>query len=141
MYIIYRCSQTTKHDRNPKTVLFWGHTVIYFDSSEAGEAENKGKALHVSGQSNSSVVVPLKPQNVSDPQKGVHVPTPRTLRKHMQDIHIYPGFSDSIISALEIKTQTMKLDAKLCAIVMDEMAIKESLLYSAGWDKVEGFED
>ena len=59
----------------------------------------------------------------------------------MQAIHIYPGFSDSIISALEIKTQTMKLDAKLCAIVMDEMAIKESLLYNAGRDEVEGFED
>ena len=59
----------------------------------------------------------------------------------MQAIHIYPGFSDSIISALEIKTQTIKLDAKLCAIVMDEMAIKESLLYNAGRDEVEGFED
>ena len=59
----------------------------------------------------------------------------------MQQIHIYPGFSNSIISALHIKTQSMKSDAKLCAIMMDEMSIKESIAYNAGRDEVEGFED
>ena len=81
MYIIYRCSQTTKDNRNPETVLFWGHAVIYFDSSEAGEAESKGKALHVSGQGNSSVVVPLKHQNVSDPQKAVRSTNSKNIEK------------------------------------------------------------
>lgn len=35
----------------------------------------------------------------------------------------------------------MKPNAKLCAFVMDEMAINESVLYNAGRDDVEGFED
>ena len=35
----------------------------------------------------------------------------------------------------------MKPGDKLCAIVMDEMSIKESIAYNAGRDEVEGFED
>ena len=74
-------------------------------------------------------------------RKLFSLPTERTLRKHMEQIHIYPGFSNAIISALQINTQGMKSDAKLCAIVMDEMSIKESIAYNAGRDEVEGFED
>ena len=69
------------------------------------------------------------------------LPTERTLQRHMQAFHIRAGFSDSIISALEIKVKVMQPNTKLCAIVMDEMAIKESISYCARRDEVEGFED
>ena len=74
-------------------------------------------------------------------KKLFSLPAERTLRRYMQKIQIYPGFSNAIISALHIKTQTMKVDAKLCAIIMDEMSIRESIAYNAGRDEVEGFED
>ena len=57
----------------------------------------------------------------------------------MQNIQVYPGFNVNILQAMKQKVSSMK--CKLCAVVMDEMSIKESLYYNVEKDSVEGFED
>ena len=59
----------------------------------------------------------------------------------MQKICIYPGFNDRIMQALEQKVLSMSSECKLCMIAMDEMPIKESLIYNVERDQVEGYED
>ena len=52
-----------------------------------------------------------------------------------------PGFSESILEALQVKVNTMDIRDQNVALVFDEMSIKEGLTYNTGRDIVEGFED
>ena len=51
-----------------------------------------------------------------------------------------PGFTDTIFNALKLKVGTMNEKAR-CMLVFDEMALKSSLVYNHGLNKVKGFED
>ena len=59
----------------------------------------------------------------------------------MQKISVYPGFNENIMKALRQKVALQSDQERLYAVVMDEMAIKEALLYNAEMDALEGFED
>jgi len=54
---------------------------------------------------------------------------------------IYPGFTSAVFDTLSLKVKGFSDASKQCAIIMDEMSIKESLNYNSGADMVEGFED
>ncbi len=69
------------------------------------------------------------------------LPSKRTLQKIMQDIDIRPGFNEAILQAVADKVQTMPEQHKLCAIIFDEMSIKEKLTYDRRTDSVEGVMD
>ena len=69
------------------------------------------------------------------------LPTVRTLRKSLQNIHIYPGFSAELLDAFRVKVQGMSSQDKLCAVVFEEMGIKEHVYYNPERDLVEGYED
>lgn len=73
--------------------------------------------------------------------KSFALPAVRTLRRAMQNIQIYPGFHESILAALKEKVGSMSEKQKLCALVFDEMSIKEHLSYNAQTDRIEGFEN
>ena len=69
------------------------------------------------------------------------LPTVRTLRKSLQHLHIHPGFSPQLLDAFKIKVAAMSTEDKLCAVIFDEMAIKECVTYDAERDQIEGYED
>ena len=74
-------------------------------------------------------------------QKLLKLPSVSTLRRAMQNVKIYPGFNKNILQALEKKVSAMPKSGKACAIVFDEMAIKEGLSYNFEEDNIEGVED
>ena len=65
------------------------------------------------------------------------LPSTRTLRKCMQDINIGTGFHDAILEGLKIRAKSMSDQDNLCAVVFDEMSIKERLVYNAQSDIIE----
>lgn len=74
-------------------------------------------------------------------KKMFRLPSVQTLRNCMQKVNIRPGFHHSILEGLKAKVENMSEKQKLCAIVYDEMAIKENLVYDVERDSVEGLED
>ena len=101
----------------------------------------KGRRYNSNDKATALALYHSSPKTYRVLRKLFLLPTTRTLRKHMQQVYIYPGFANSILSALRIKAEGMESDTKLCSLVMDEMAIKERIQYNAGRDEVEGFED
>jgi len=59
----------------------------------------------------------------------------------MQNIRIYPGLNSNVMQALQKKVAAMPPNSNLCALVLDEMAIKESVTYNCETDSIEGLED
>ncbi len=51
------------------------------------------------------------------------------------------GPSESVLKAVREMTKLMSAKSKVCAIIADEMAIRERAVYSPKTDRVEGFED
>ena len=56
-------------------------------------------------------------------------------------MQIYPGFNPHTLEALKKKVGGMMEEQRLCAITLDEMAIKEGVTYNPQLDHVEGYED
>ena len=69
------------------------------------------------------------------------LPSESTLRRAMQTVQIFPGFSQHILDALQKKVASMPENSNLCAVVFDEMSIKEHVSYNVERDEVEGLED
>ncbi|GFO33328.1 THAP domain-containing protein 9 [Plakobranchus ocellatus] len=69
------------------------------------------------------------------------LPSVSTLRKGMLSLDLKPGFSPTILQALKVKVKSMTPDEKRCALVFDEMSIKEAVCYDPKHDVVRGFED
>lgn len=69
------------------------------------------------------------------------LPSVSTLRRSMRQVSIYPGFNAHILDALKLQVSSMAESSSLCAIVLDEMSIKENVSYNKERDEVEGFED
>ena len=59
----------------------------------------------------------------------------------MQKVGIFPGISDKILKALKDKVASMPHNANLCALIFDEMSIKEQVCHDKERDEVEGLED
>ena len=58
----------------------------------------------------------------------------------MKQVNVQVGFNEQILEALKNKVATLPPESKLCAFIMDEMVIKESLVYNSEKDEIEGFE-
>ena len=57
----------------------------------------------------------------------------------MRNIAVQPGFNDVVLNALEKKMAGTPDTAKLVALAIDEVSIKEGLTYNSGRDIVEGY--
>lgn len=56
------------------------------------------------------------------------LPNPRTLSRWYQNVNIEPGFCTEAFNALKVKAQTSEMPV-ICAMVLDEMAIRKSLCW------------
>ena len=74
-------------------------------------------------------------------RKQFILPSPRVLRKKMQDIRLHPGFHDAVLAILQDKLKGADERDKLCLVTFDEMAIKKKFTYLRGEDRIEGHED
>lgn len=68
------------------------------------------------------------------------MPSPRLLRKRMQNIQMMPGFQEALMSALETKLKSASPSEKMVAISFDEVQLSPKLTYHPGPDFVEGYE-
>ena len=68
------------------------------------------------------------------------LPSVSTLKKKIESIKIYPGFSEDIIRILGLKIKKMDPGNEFCSLAMDEMSITEALTYNIKLDEMEGFE-
>ena len=73
--------------------------------------------------------------------KVFNLPSKRTLTRTLQRSNINPGFSEAVFKALKVKVDNMSKQDTQCAIIFDEMAIKQGLVYNSSRDCIEGFED
>ncbi len=69
------------------------------------------------------------------------MPSIRTLQKIFQDVDFKTGFNSNVLSTMRKAMETTKPIDKLCAIITDEMSLKEAVHYNEAADRVEGFED
>jgi len=69
------------------------------------------------------------------------LPSISTLRRAVSKVRVYPGFNKKILEALKSKVEGMPAGSELCALVFDEMTIKETVVYNAERDEIEGLED
>ena len=81
------------------------------------------------------------PQTYKLLRKIFLLPSIRTLKRDLDMIHLKSGFNTTMLDALKAKVKSMDGQQKKCALVFDEMGIKESITYNSGNDTVEGFED
>ncbi|KAL0161347.1 hypothetical protein M9458_045072, partial [Cirrhinus mrigala] len=73
--------------------------------------------------------------------KVFSMPSVCTLQKTCQAVDFKTGFNTNILSTMRKAMETTKPIDKLCAIVTDEMSLKEAVHYNEAADRVEGFED
>ncbi|GFO21848.1 transposable element p transposase [Plakobranchus ocellatus] len=69
------------------------------------------------------------------------MPSAQTLNKAIKNVYVKPGICANMMHLFEIKVSSMALQEKVCAILLDEMALKASLQFNPLDDQVEGFED
>ena len=74
-------------------------------------------------------------------KKSLTLPGVSTLKSYLRKVDIKPGFHQNVLDGLASKVEHMSSAAKLCAIVFDEMAIKERVSYDVSTDSVYGLED
>ena len=74
-------------------------------------------------------------------RKIFSLPSPRTLASAMSNINIRPGLCRNMLNLFRVKIASMTKQEKLCAVVIDEMALKRGLHYDSINDEVEGLED
>ena len=74
---------------------------------------------------------------------GNKLPEPRTLRKWYQTIDAQPGFTTESLAAIIIRTDIASSSGKkiVCALMFDEMAIKQHVQYDKNKKKLFGYVD
>ncbi|GFS12820.1 THAP domain-containing protein 9 [Elysia marginata] len=65
-------------------------------------------------------------------QKIFSLPSPRTLATAMKNINIRPGLCRNMLNLFKVKVNSIAPQEKLCAIVVDEIALKRYLSYDYG---------
>ena len=73
--------------------------------------------------------------------KTFSLPTPRSLKRSIQNLQIMPGLHDFIFEFLKIKVEKFPQLSKFCNICIDTASIKSNLFYMINRDEVIGFED
>ncbi|KAK7495410.1 hypothetical protein BaRGS_00013349 [Batillaria attramentaria] len=66
------------------------------------------------------------------------LPSVRTLRRALESLAIYPGFSTNILQALSVKLESLPHGSEACAIIFDKMTIKETVTHDTKRDMLEG---
>ncbi|XP_073725539.1 uncharacterized protein [Misgurnus anguillicaudatus] len=69
------------------------------------------------------------------------MPSVRTLLKLMKSIDFKPGFNHNILATMKAAMETTNPMDKVCAIITDEMSLKQAVHYNESADRIEGFED
>jgi len=70
------------------------------------------------------------------------LPCKSTLSLWLQSMQVQPGFSDcELLKAIECKVSNLCDRDRVCALLVDEMALKSSLNYDQLNDTVVGYED
>lgn len=69
------------------------------------------------------------------------LPSVATLRRIMRKISVYPGINHKVINALKAKVSNMPQNSNVCALIFDEMSLREEVVYNKERDEVEGLED
>ncbi|GFO18982.1 THAP domain-containing protein 9 [Plakobranchus ocellatus] len=64
-----------------------------------------------------------------------------TLNKAIQNVYVKPDICANMMHLFEINVSSMGLQEKVCAMLLDEMALKASLQFNPLDDQDEGFED
>lgn len=72
-------------------------------------------------------------------KKLFNLPSKSTLQRTLSKLNVQPGISSSVINILKMKVATMSPQDRVCALVFDEMTIKEALKYCPHTDKMSGF--
>lgn len=73
--------------------------------------------------------------------KVFSMPSVRTLQKVIKSPDFKPGFNQSILSTIKKAMETMTPRDKVCAIITDEMSLKQAVHYDEPADRVKGFEE
>ncbi|KAK7169962.1 hypothetical protein R3I94_000258 [Phoxinus phoxinus] len=73
--------------------------------------------------------------------KVFSMPSVRTLQKLMKSIDFKPGFNHTILATMKKAMETTKPMDKVCAIITDEMSLKQAVHYNESADRIESFED
>ena len=73
-------------------------------------------------------------------KKTLALPGISILKSYLKKVDIKPGFHQNIFDALTYKAEHMSAELKFCAILFDEMAIKEQVSYDIRNDNVCGLE-
>ena len=73
--------------------------------------------------------------------KLFHLPSKNTLKRTLQKMNIWPGFSPEVFSTLKSKVESMRKEDKACAVIFDEMSLKEALNYDHSNDCIVGMEN
>lgn len=69
------------------------------------------------------------------------MPSPTTLHRFTQSLHLIPGVQCTAFEILKIKIETLQKINKYCVICFDEISLKANLFYNSTRDKVIDFED
>ncbi|KAF2901831.1 hypothetical protein ILUMI_04353 [Ignelater luminosus] len=72
-------------------------------------------------------------------EKGLILPSIRSLQRRTQNVHFKPGFNDFVFAALKLKLSSTSEKEKCCTICIDEMSLKSALFYNVGRDEIIGF--
>ena len=74
-------------------------------------------------------------------KKAFLLPSVNTLRRSVRNLKIRPGVSEQFLETFKLRVKSMSEQSKLCAIVFDEMSLKENVNYDIHADQIEGLED
>jgi hypothetical protein len=122
---------------------FLSGAQLEFVMSQLRDATRKAKGARWTSKDKALALSLLhsSPKTYRILRKTFAMPSIQTLKRSMYNVKIYPGFNDTTMQALRMKTAPLPAPSKLVVLAMDEMAIKEGLSYDSGRDVVEGFSE
>ena len=69
------------------------------------------------------------------------MPSVCTLQKLMKSVDFKPCFNHNILATMKKAMETTNPMDMVCAIITDEMSVKQAAHYNESADKIEGFEE
>ena len=140
--VVTRHEDKVKHIITEISQLVSGPALDFFVSQiKMAGRKKRGYRWTVKDKSLALTLLHSSPKTYRIMSKIFLLPSKQTLSRSMQKLKIFPGFNEAILEAFKLKVQTMSEKDKLCAILFDEMSIKENVSYNFEKDEVEGLED
>ena len=140
-------SNPKKSTQIDQTISMLGHYMsgpaLQFVSAQIRMSDRKprGRRWSVENKSTCLSILHSGPKAYRLISKLFMLPTVKTLRKSLLKLEIYPGFSPKFLSVFKQKVDKMAEKDRVCALVFDEMSLKEAVTYDRTRDVVEGYED